>query len=139
MSKTTVTYALTDVNNVIKMMDNLTVKGLANISAVQECVKVLSSAKPVSKKATEENELVEVKEEDMIVVYDVNDINKILMTMDDIPVKGLENASIVLESFHVLKEHGDVKEVADGRDDEDEAPADAAPETTEKVEGEVVE
>ena len=55
MSKTTVTYALTDVNNVIKMMDNLTVKGLANISAVQECVKVLSSAKPVSKKATEEN------------------------------------------------------------------------------------
>lgn len=139
MSKTTVTYALTDVNNVIKMMDNLTVKGLANISAVQECVKVLSSAKPVSKKATTENKPAEVKEEDMIVVYDVNDINKILMTMDDIPVKGLENASIVLESFHVLKEHGDVKELEDAAADKDVTAADATPETAEKVEGEVVE
>lgn len=139
MSKTTVTYALNDLNQVIKMLDNLTVKGLANISAVQECVKVLSSAKPVSKTATEEGKPAEVKEEDMIVVYDVNDINKILMTMDDIPVKGLDNASIVLESFHILKEHGDVKEVEDEADEKDVAPADAAPETAEKVEGEVVE
>lgn len=116
MIKTLVTYKKEQVEECIGVLNQINVTGINAMGNVYNSVLIMNN--PM--RADEEKETL---------TYNAEDINKVIIGIDTMELKGIENISAALHVFDVLKNGGDVTD-----EDAEEAQT-QVPEETEKDEG----